>query len=128
MSKSMVKKAVPGAAQRTTDRLAAATALAAKLPGSSVGTEFGGGSLTIDGKIFAFTSKNDHIAIKLPVDRIEALLGTADAERLTMGKRTMREWIVISDAGSPGTLRLLREALRFVQSLPASKPKKKRTR
>jgi hypothetical protein len=45
-----------------------------------------------------------------------------------MGKRTMREWVVIPNIASPGNLNLLHEAKNYVASLPATertKPAKK---
>jgi len=42
---------------------------------------------------------------------------------LRMGKRSMREWLVIPESDSPATLKLLREAKAFVESLPVSKRK-----
>jgi hypothetical protein len=62
--------------------------------------------------------------MKLPETRIEPLLESGDGQLLRMGTRTMREWVVVPESGSAVTLRLLREAKSFVESLPNTrKPK-----
>ena len=46
--------------------------------------------------VFVFTSrKTNRVILKLPKDRITTLLQRNDITQLTMGKRTMKEWIVI---------------------------------
>ncbi len=83
----------------------------------------------IDNRIFAFTRPDESAALKLPEDRIAALLASDDEIRhLIMGKRTMREWVVIPDIAAPGNLKLLHEAMAYVASLPKDnrrKPAKK---
>jgi hypothetical protein len=45
-------------------------------------------------KVFAFI-QGDGVALKLPKDKIQALVEARQAEPLVMGKRTMKEWVVI---------------------------------
>jgi hypothetical protein len=49
--------------------------------------------------VFVFTSRTrNRVILKLPKERIAALLQREDIALLTMGKRTMKEWIVIERA------------------------------
>src|SRR5258708_34994967 len=71
-------------------------------------------------KVFAFTrSSGPGVALKLPREKIAALLHRKDITQLTMGKRTMKEWIVI-DHPKPTDykkdLALLKEAKAFVEA------------
>jgi hypothetical protein len=71
-------------------------------------------------KVFAFTrSSGPGVALKLPKERIGALLEREDITRLTMGKRTMKEWIVIEHpkpADYKKDLALFKEAKAFVEA------------
>jgi hypothetical protein len=42
-----------------------------------------------------------------------------------MGERTMREWVVIPNIAAPQNLKLLREAMTYVASLPRTERRKK---
>ena len=73
-------------------------------------------SFLIGGKVFAFT-RPEGVVLKLPEERIHALTQTRNAEFLVMGKRTMREWVLLryahhAECAEDGML--LEEALRFV--------------
>ena len=102
--------------------------LARQISGSTVGIDFGHGCLMIDNKIFAFTRPDESAALKLPEPRIAELVADGEIRHLTMGKRTLREWVVVPDIAAPGNLNLLREARAYVASLPKQdrrKPAKK---
>lgn len=81
-------------------------------------------------KVFAFTrSTGDGVVLKLPKERIDALLEREDVRLLTMGKRTMKEWIVVIHPQMSGyrkDLPLFKAAMGFVAS--ASKVGKKTAR
>ena len=98
--------------------------LGKKISGSTVGVDFGHGCLMIDNKIFAFTRKDESAAIKLPEDRIAELIADGEIRHLTMGERTMREWVVIPNIAAPGNLSLLHEARAYVASLPKEERRK----
>ena len=70
--------------------------------------------------VFAFTSKTaNRVVLKLPKERIAALLQRDDIALLTMGKRTMKEWIVIErvkPADYKKDLTLFKEAKAFVET------------
>jgi hypothetical protein len=76
--------------------------------------------------IFVFTSHtSNRVILKLPKERIAALLQRKEVTQLTMGKRTMKEWIVIEHpkpADYKKDLPLFKEAKAFVE---AEKKKKK---
>jgi hypothetical protein len=71
-------------------------------------------------KVFAFTrSSGPGVALKLPKERIAALLDRNDITLLSMGKRTMKEWIVIErskPADYKKDLALFKEAKAFVET------------
>ena len=71
-------------------------------------------------KVFAFTrSSGPGVALKLPKERIAALLEREDITLLTMGKRTTKEWIVIEHAKPADykkDLALFKEAKAFVEA------------
>ena len=103
--------------------------LARKISGSVVGLESGHGCLMTDDRIFAFTRPDESAALKLPEVRIAELTADDEIRRLVMGKRTMREWVVIPNIAAPDNLSLLLEAKAYVASLPKeerrNKPAKK---
>jgi hypothetical protein len=69
-------------------------------------------------KIFAFTRK-DGVALKLPAERVEALAATRGAAALVMGKKTMKEWVVVryeSAAALRKDGKLLSEAIAFTEA------------
>jgi len=74
----------------------------------------GAASFLAGKKIFAFT-RPEGIAMKLPEARIRELIAERDASFLVMGKRTMREWMLLKLTSPTGEsdLALLREAMEF---------------
>lgn len=75
---------------------------------------FGSSALCIGGKIFA-TLVKDRLVVKLPRQRVDALLASGDGERLEMSNgRAMKEWISIDPASALQWRPLAREALDFV--------------
>jgi hypothetical protein len=70
-------------------------------------------------KIFAFTRKGGGVALKLPRGKIDDLLQREDVIPLTMGKRTMKEWILLNHARPSDykkDLALFKEAIAFVSA------------
>ena len=80
-------------------------------------------------KVFAFTRGGGRrgVVLKLPQDRIAELLQREEVSPLTMGKRTMKEWVLL-DHDRPASYKkdvgLFKEAMAFVSS--GSKTKSKR--
>ena len=87
-----------------------------RLPGSSVQMKFHHASFLVGGKVFGFTRPNGMV-LKLPKGRVEELTQTRNASALVMGKRVMKEWVLLEYAELSecrGDLELLAEAMRFV--------------
>jgi hypothetical protein len=95
------------------DFAAVADALLAE-PGTESGTGFGKSpGVKVDGKIAAMLVKG-RLVVKLPADRCAELTAGAGADFLTVGKRTMSEWVAV-DPGAGDWVELGREALAFVR-------------
>ena len=59
------------------------------------------------------------VVLKLPPETVKALLKTRSASLLVMGKRTMKEWVVIrykESADAKKHLTLFKEAMDYVSS------------
>lgn len=67
-------------------------------PAVAMGTMFRSPGLRVGTKIFAFLGFDGELIVKLPVDRVAELVEAGDATQVTMGKRTMREWVTIEPA------------------------------
>ncbi len=77
------------------------------------------GQLKIDGKIFAMLVRGE-LVVKLPGDRVDALVDSGDGERFDAGKgKPMREWFVLSMTSRKSWLALAREAMTFVSARDA---------
>ena len=64
------------------------------LPDVVVTTKLTSTNFTAKSKVFAFT-KGDGVVVKLPPQTVTRLISDQQAELLVMGKRTMKEWVVI---------------------------------
>jgi len=99
--------------------------LGRRIPGCVVGTKFGHGSLHVGDRIFAFARPDESAVLKLPEARIAELIASGgEMHLLQMGPRTMREWLVVPNAGATENMKLLREAMAYVASLPPEKRKR----
>jgi TfoX/Sxy family transcriptional regulator of competence genes len=75
---------------------------------------FGSDSLTIGGKIFAMLVK-DRLVVKLPRQRVDALVTSGDGEHFDPGHgRAMKEWLSLAPMSQKDWLALAREAMAFV--------------
>ena len=73
------------------------------------------GQLKVRGKIFAMLVR-DALVLKLPRDRVAALVATGDGSYFDAGKgRPMREWFVLSAQSKKRWLPLAEEAIDFVK-------------
>lgn len=89
------------------------------LPGVTTTQHMAHTSFLTGKNVFAFT-RTGGVALKLPRDKAQALVLAGDAEFLAMGKRTMKEWVVIQHDGLETYRKnrnLLIEAKTFVASL-----------
>lgn len=76
---------------------------------------FGSSALAVGGKIFAMISSKGGFVVKLPKDRVDALVTLGVGSRFEPARgRVMKEWLVVDAASSEDWLSLAREALKFV--------------
>ena len=82
----------------------------------SEGKGFGSsGQLKVQGRIFAMLVRGE-LVVKLPRERVDALVGGGDGARFDAGKgRPMREWFVLSPASRKSWSAVAREAYEFVR-------------
>jgi hypothetical protein len=72
------------------------------------------GQLKVGGKIFAMLVR-DQLVLKLPGDRVDALVAAGDGDHFDAGKgKPMREWFVLSPTSRKSWPALAREAMAFV--------------
>lgn len=92
--------------------------LAKDLPEVTIGKHINHTNFLVGKKVFGFIRK-DGLALKLPKDKIEKLLDGITVSRLVMGKKEMKEWIVISHKNPEDYKKdkeLFKESLVFVSS------------
>jgi TfoX/Sxy family transcriptional regulator of competence genes len=123
--KAAVKReaARSSASSRALDLGAVQTFVATKLPGAEARAKFGGASFFVDGKVFAF-SRPKGLVLKLPPEVLAELLATREAEHLTMGKRVMRDWVLLRHSSQEAyvdEVTLLLSAMDFVRALEKKK-------
>jgi TfoX/Sxy family transcriptional regulator of competence genes len=85
-----------------------------------MGTMFRSPGLRTGTKILAFIGHDDRLIVKLPQPRAAALIADGCAEPVTMGTRTMREWVAIAvgpdcDVTLDSWTALATEALQYVR-------------
>jgi len=78
---------------------------------------FGSSGLKIDNKIFAMISSKGKFVVKLPQQRVDALINDGKGKRFDPGHgRLMKEWLVVETTSEELWLRLAKEAMEFVAS------------
>ena len=90
--------------------------LLSRLRGVEVLPKFGHASFLVGKKVFAFT-RPGAVVLKLPAERIAELVKSARGKILVMGKRKMKEWVVLSYASPKETaadLPIFKESISFV--------------
>jgi hypothetical protein len=79
------------------------------------GRKFGSSGLKIDNKVFAMVSSRGEFVVKLPRQRVDALVASGDGTRFDPGHgRLMKEWLVVSLTSTLDWLVLAKEAMAFV--------------
>jgi hypothetical protein len=78
---------------------------------------FGSNALRCRGRIFAVLSSREEFAVKLPRQRIDALVASGAGKRWDAGKsRPLKEWLAVSPGSEQLWLPLAREALTFART------------
>ena len=87
-------------------------------PGVEVGAGrrgFGSGTLQVGGRIFAMIS-HGRLVLKLPSERVAALIATGTGAPFDAGKGTpLAEWVCLDDADDATWRDVAREAVQFVR-------------
>ena len=79
------------------------------------GRKFGSSGLKIDNKVFAMVSSKGEFVVKLPRQRVDALVASGDGTRFDPGHgRLMKEWLVVSATSMLDWLVLAKEGMAFV--------------
>jgi hypothetical protein len=74
------------------------------------------GQLKVDGKIFAMLVRGE-LVLKLPGERVDALVESGDGARFEAGKgKPMREWVALSPTSPKSWVAVAGEAMAFVAS------------
>jgi len=103
------------------DQFATIVEVLVNYPEVTVGTAgkkgFGSSALQVGGKIFAMINSKGNFVVKLPRQRVEALVASGAGERFDPGHgRVMKEWLALEPTTQEQWLSLAREAMDFVAS------------
>jgi hypothetical protein len=75
---------------------------------------FGSKGLKVARKLFAFVSSKGTLVVKLPKERVDALVSSGKGRRFDPAPgRVMKEWLAVDPRARSDWLRLAREALEF---------------
>ncbi|WP_197677751.1 MmcQ/YjbR family DNA-binding protein [Opitutus sp. GAS368] len=100
------------------ERFARIVAALKRSPQVTVGASkkgFGSSALCVGGRIFAMISSQSGFVVKLPRERVDALVAAGTGTRFEPARgRVMKEWVVVKPAADEDWLSLAREALKFV--------------
>lgn len=88
--------------------------------GAEKSTMMGHPCLRIDGNFFASMERNTgDLMVKLPADRVNAMIDDGSAEPFAPAGRRFKEWALITNRDEPTWEQLLQDAMSFVASSPA---------
>jgi hypothetical protein len=87
----------------------------AEEPGVASGTGFGSApGMRVGGKIFAMLPHGE-LVVKLPPARCTEMVEAGEGRLFVVGKRTMREWLVVDGVDERAWTALSTEALAYVR-------------
>ncbi|HET7475608.1 MAG TPA: hypothetical protein VFJ97_06230 [Dermatophilaceae bacterium] len=87
-------------------------------PGVTMGRALSQPGLMTGGKLFAFLLPDGRFVVKVPAARMAELVATGVGAPMTMGRRTMRQWVAVAGR-EPEWDGLADEARLYVESLAA---------
>jgi len=105
--------------QTVDQRYAAIVATLLNYPAVTFGGNkgFGSSALKVHGKVFAMISSGDKFVLKLPRQRVEALITGGEGEPFNANHgKWMKEWVIIKPTADAQWLDLAKEAMEFVGS------------
>jgi hypothetical protein len=83
--------------------------------------QFGSSALKIDGRIFAMVSAKRLLVVKLPSERVDALVAIGIGIRSAGSRgRPLREWLALEPGSAEHWLEMAGEAMEFVVRKPNS--------
>jgi hypothetical protein len=82
------------------------------------GRGFGSSALKIDNRIFAMLASGDEFVVKLPRQRVEAMVAAGEGERFDPRRngKVMKEWLVVPRRLDTRWLLLAQEAFEFAKT------------
>lgn len=89
----------------------------------SASPKFGSNALRVNGKIYAALTRSRRLLLKLPPERVEALLDGKRAERFESGGRVMNGWVTLAPDDEAAWIALSDEARAFVAATTRSRRK-----
>ena len=75
--------------------------------------KFGSRGLKVNGKVFAMPSKG-RLVVKLPRERVAALVASKQGQKYVLGARAMTEWVAFPEGTAESWIALARESRGFV--------------
>lgn len=98
----------------------------------TIGTMFRSPGIRVGDKIVAFLGHGSRLIVKLPRARAVELLKAGAAQPVTMGTRTMREWVAVPEGDDPEAtlttwLPIAKESLAFVQDTAVKSARRRTT-
>jgi hypothetical protein len=96
-------------------------------PGVTRSTMMGFPCLRVNGQFFASVDRAEgNLVVKLPEERVDALVDEGRALAFAPAGRRFREWAAVPPSRARSWRRLLDDAHDFVATLPPARPKKRR--
>ncbi len=74
-------------------------------------------ALSVDDKLFALSSAGAHFIVRLPRERVQALVASSAGRRADRDGLGTDEWLAVQNPSAENWIALAREALRFVRTL-----------
>jgi hypothetical protein len=112
--KKPVRKSTPAALDPAYARVVNAFARDKAVTLPSPGKGFGSGGLKVGGKLFAMMSSKGNFVVKLPKERVDALVAADKGAYFDPGHgRLMKEWLEMK-SGQAQWIKLAKEAREFV--------------